>query len=277
MNQLVFSSVLLLLLVLLKIGDVSADDPRRSTRLFTSGDHEVALVELFTSEGCSSCPPAERWLGSLAGEPGLWADFVPVAFHVDYWDYIGWPDRFASADYSARQRRYASEGNLRTVYTPGVVKGGEEWRGWFRNPVPETSRKTAGALSVAVTGKRVAAAYRLRDDRPPDSVKSAPAELTLNIALLGMDLQTRVRAGENRGRTLSHDFVVLGVNSSALSASGGRYATELTLPRASAAAPRYALAAWVSAGGRQAPVQATGGYLDGILPESIAAPAELSR
>ena len=94
--------------------------------------HRVALVELFTSEGCSSCPPADRWLSELKHDERIWDRLVPVAFHVDYWDYIGWPDRFATKAFGERQRNYARGGNVASVYTPGFVVHGEEWRGWFR-------------------------------------------------------------------------------------------------------------------------------------------------
>ena len=89
---------------------------------------QVDLIELYTSEGCSSCPPADRWVSSLQDEPGLWRDFIPLAFHVDYWDYIGWVDRFASPAFTARQYRYAAQQSMRTVYTPGFFNNGKEWR-----------------------------------------------------------------------------------------------------------------------------------------------------
>ena len=74
---------------------------------FQSPERQVALVELYTSEGCSSCPPAESWLSGLKEKPGLWSEFVPVAFHVDYWNYLGWRDKWSSKEYSDRQRDYA--------------------------------------------------------------------------------------------------------------------------------------------------------------------------
>src|ERR1700712_4295101 len=74
-----------------------------------SGENRVHLLELYSSEGCSSCPPAESWLGELRTAPGLWRDFVPVAFHVNYWDRLGWRDRFASKEYTARQYAYSSQ------------------------------------------------------------------------------------------------------------------------------------------------------------------------
>src|SRR5258705_5915226 len=68
---------------------------------------QTSLIELYTSEGCSSCPPAEEWLGQLGKHPRLWRDFVPVAFHVDYWDGLGWPDRFARKQFTERQYAYS--------------------------------------------------------------------------------------------------------------------------------------------------------------------------
>ena len=74
---------------------------------FTSGAQQVAILELYTSEGCSSCPPAESWLNNLKASPDLWKHFVPVAFHVDYWNSLGWTDRWSSPEFSERQRDYA--------------------------------------------------------------------------------------------------------------------------------------------------------------------------
>jgi len=96
-----------------------------------SGPARASLLELYTSEGCSSCPPAEAWLSRLRDDARLWKEIVPVAFHVDYWDNLGWKDRFASAAFTARQRDYAARWNSGSVYTPGFVLDGQEWRGWF--------------------------------------------------------------------------------------------------------------------------------------------------
>src|SRR6059036_3501 len=88
---------------------------------FEVGPQRAQLLELYTSEGCSSCPPAEAWLSKLKDAPGLWRDFVPIAFHVDYWDSLGWKDPFAIKAYSERQRDYAASWRSRSVYTPGFV------------------------------------------------------------------------------------------------------------------------------------------------------------
>jgi hypothetical protein len=216
----------------------------------------VTLVELFTSEGCSSCPPAERWLNGLADDPRLWHGIVPVAFHVDYWDYIGWPDRFASPAYAARQRAHARSAGRGGVYTPGFVVHGEEWRGWFHRPVLELDDPPpAGVITLDVdrTAQRVSASFVA-------AVRTAEA-LDLHLAMLGFGLRSEVGGGENAGRTLQHDFVVLGYAHSAMTGGSPRFEAAVALPEASHPAARRALAAWVSARGDPRPLQAVGGWL----------------
>src|SRR6516165_5227160 len=169
---------------------------------FESGETQTSLIELFTSEGCSSCPPAERWLSAFKLHPDLWKKTVPVAFHVDYWDRLGWRDRFAKPEFTARQQRYAAAWGGDSVYTPGFVVNGKEWRDWFGgNGMPITSTKV-GVLRVSVGDDgKVSATFA------PDTMQARP--LALNVALLGNDLESDVKRGENSGRKLRHDFVVL--------------------------------------------------------------------
>jgi len=116
---------------------------------FQSSEQRTPLIELYTSEGCSSCPPAEAWLSKLKTEAGLWKDFVPVAFHVDYWDHLGWRDRFASAVFTERQRAYAAQLKTDSIYTPEFIVNGREWSGWFSNPrLPKVGAERIGILSV---------------------------------------------------------------------------------------------------------------------------------
>lgn len=117
---------------------------------FSSTGQQVNLVELYTSEGCSSCPPADRWLSKLTQKPGLWNEFIPLSLHVDYWDYIGWQDPFADKRYTQRQYNYYHSGNLSSVYTPGVLFNGQEWRSWRRDSWPEPLQNNAGQLSIHV-------------------------------------------------------------------------------------------------------------------------------
>jgi hypothetical protein len=225
-----------------------------AAQTFTSSTEQIGLLELYTSEGCSSCPPADRWLSSLKDEDGLWSEFIPIAFHVDYWDYIGWKDRFGSAQNSNRQRRYAKEQSLNTVYTPGFLYNGQEWRGWFVRrfmDLPEGGKP--GVLTLEVTDKLARARFS-----PPTQSSDG---FVLNVALLGFGLNSEVTAGENRGRKLPHDFIVLGVQTANFEPQDGDYQTQTALPKSNITAPRYGVVAWVSRGGKQAPLQATGGWI----------------
>ena len=220
-----------------------------------SGPARTHLLELYTSEGCSSCPPAERWFSTLRQSPRLWKEIVPVAFHVDYWDRLGWKDRFASAANTARQRSYAVAWRSDTVYTPGFVLDGREWQG--RNVQDVTSE---GGLAGTLTAV-------LRDDgevlvrfRP---VGNGKGPWQAHVALLGFGLKSDVNAGENSGRTLLHDFVVL--THAATTMIGGQdnefRATFGLLRHPTAGSTPSAFAVWANEAGRLEPVQAAGGEL----------------
>jgi len=216
----------------------------------------VSLLELYTSEGCSSCPPADRWISTLRDDPRLWRDVVPVAFHVDYWDYIGWKDRFASPVYGNRQRDYARSRRVGTVYTPGFVLAGKEWRSWFHRPVLKVEKGVqAGKLELRINEDQASATFA--------PSKPINGELELHVAILGFGLQTEVRAGENGGSTLEHDFVVLGYESFATTRNNSLHTASFTLPPVSVDAERTAVAAWLSAPGDPNPIQAIGGWLSG--------------
>jgi len=221
---------------------------------FESPAEQVGLLELYTSEGCSSCPSADRWLSTLKDEDGLWDEFIPIAFHVDYWDYIGWKDRFATPQNSNRQRQYAREQSLKTVYTPGFLYNGQEWRGWFvRRYMDLPEGGNPGELKLDISDNFARARYSPQE--------SSNDHLVLNVALLGFDLNSQVTAGENRGRELPHDFVMLGLETVNLKLRDGYYETETALPTSHITAPSYGIVAWVSKHGRQAPLQATGGWM----------------
>jgi hypothetical protein len=227
---------------------------------FNSGVKEVQLFELYTSEGCSSCPPADRWYSQLKLDQGLWQHFVPVTFHVDYWDYLGWQDSFASQDYSRRQRRYESDGNTNGVYTPGFVLAGREWKNWFssrQESGPAASQEIVGELSASFNGKAFEANFAALADQQ--------ASFTLHIALLGFDLSSDVKHGENSGRKLKHDFVVLEMesfpeNDAAKNTWSGIFEPLGKVLNTGNAKDR-ALALWVSKKGNQKPIQAVGNFL----------------
>ena len=213
-----------------------------------SGVKKNTLIELYTSEGCSSCPPAEEFLNSLKNNNELWNKWVPVAFHVDYWDYIGWRDRYATKEFGQRQSRYASLKRASTVYTPAFMVNGSNWRkGIFSSSLPE-EKSAAGNLVVSIKGKSVHSTYQSANKSP----------LKLNIAVLGMGLTTKIERGENAGRTAKHEFVVVGFNSSISNNSQWN----MQLPELHySQAKKYAVAIWVSEVNNPAPLQVVGGLL----------------
>src|SRR5437667_4818396 len=223
--------------------------------VFESGEARTMLVELFTSEGCSSCPPAEKWISQLKESPDLWTKIVPVVFHVDYWDNLGWRDRVAKPEFTARQRRYVAAWRGDSVYTPGFVVNGREWRDWFGNRALWRERPAkAGNLRVTLSDETdVTAVFT------PEDSRTSP--LQLYVALLGGNLESDVKRGENSGRKLRHDFVVLQLAKTDLIASGDRWIGSISIPKQNAERP-CAFAAWVSEEDVDSPIQATGGWLN---------------
>jgi hypothetical protein len=216
-----------------------------------SGPQRAVMIELYTSEGCSSCPPAEAFLNSLANNKQLWHRYIPLAFHVDYWDYLGWRDRFATHANSRRQRTYAQVLRARTVYTPEFFVNGKEWRRGFFGGMPPAATAQVGTLRVALHDNRLAATFA------PQRGYTLP--LQLHIAVLGMALPSDIRAGENAGRRTTHQFVVLAhtqVTSDKL-----QWQTSLPAIRKLLQPKRAALVVWVSKTDDPTPLQATGGFL----------------
>jgi hypothetical protein len=174
-----------------------------------SGASTTALVELYTSEGCSSCPPADRW---LAGLPKRYPAqrLVPLALHVDYWDYIGWKDPYARREFSLRQRKLSQLQRMALVYTPQVVLQGRDFRDWgsrgFEAAVARINAQPARArLRLEIVG---ADTKGLQVQAGAELLQPA-ADAVLYIAAYQNRLESRVTAGENRGRRLTHDYVVL--------------------------------------------------------------------
>jgi hypothetical protein len=176
-----------------------------------SGPHTTALVELYTSEGCDSCPPADRWLSSLFAN-GFGPDrVVPLALHVDYWDYIGWKDPFARGEFSARQRRLAAMRRPMVVYTPQVLLQGQDFRGWAGSDFSEqvariNSREARARIALAIRAIEPKAIRASLSATLPDPAERKNAAVYL--AAYENRLASDVKAGENRGRRLEHDFVV---------------------------------------------------------------------
>ena len=219
-------------------------------QVLISEESPPQLIELYTSEGCSSCPSADRWLTGFKEEPKLWIDVVPVAFHVDYWNDLGWHDRFSSPQYSDRQRELNRSGAISQVYTPGVVIDGSEWRGIFGNrQLPPLKKKSAGKLVVTINADKAIVQYHPKNR---DNIKRWSA----HFALLGSGLQTEVKAGENRNKRLQHDFVVF--DKQQQQNESGQWEFNVSLAQEP---KRMAVAVWVTATGENIPLQVVGGWI----------------
>jgi len=217
---------------------------------------QVSLLELYTSEGCSSCPAADKYLSELKSHPGLWKSIIPVGFHVDYWNYIGWEDRFSSPEYASRQRRYARTKNLKTVYTPGFLLNGQEWRSFFGlRKLSVDSDKEVGSLKLKINDMELEARFE-----PNKNIRDKT--LILNIAVLGFNIKTDVRAGENNNKELKHDFTVLGYKTIPIYKNESIYSVMTELPDIIETAPRMAVSAWINKENDMTPIQAAGGWLD---------------
>ena len=174
---------------------VSAAQPACQAR---SGAVVPPVIELYTSEGCSSCPPADRWLSSLKAAAAK-GEVVAQAFHVGYWDYIGWVDRFASPAHTVRQRQLAGLNRLGSIYTPQLVRNGRDWRDWPRalSSKPDAAR---AAVTLATAEGVVVEAQVV----PGDGIGRWAAYWTVTEH----GHTSKVSAGENAGELLKHDFVV---------------------------------------------------------------------
>jgi len=164
-----------------------------------SGRERTPVIELYTSEGCSSCPPADQWLSGLKGRP-----VVAQAFHVGYWDYIGWVDRFANSAHTQRQRELAQRNQLSGIYTPQLVRDGRDWRDWRQSgAVAASTPSTPAAASITLQRVGQSDQYTARVT-PNDSTAAWSAYWSVTEH----GHASRVKAGENRGEFLQHDFVV---------------------------------------------------------------------
>jgi hypothetical protein len=219
--------------------------------VFESPKESVRLIELFTSEGCNSCPPADAWLSSLRTSEGLWSRYVPVAFHVTYWDSLGWSDRFGQKKFDTLHETTAAHAKA-PVYTPGVFVAGQEWRAWRRAPraIDAPPDSVVGVLKVEM-GDAIAS---VTFDSP-----GTFAKLNVDLAWLQANQTTQVRRGENAGKSLHHEFVAHALHSAPMQLSNGIWRASVPAS-ATDKSVAQAVAIWVVDGGGQ-PIQATGGWL----------------
>jgi len=171
---------------------------------WAASENSPVVVELFTSQGCSSCPPADALLGELAARP----DIVALAFHVDYWDYIGWKDPHANPASTARQRSYAGALGLRMVYTPQMVVDGRtdvvgSARGEVTSAIEDAAQRPKLAVAIEPDGN---GGHRVVI--PAASGELAGREATIWLAVFDSAQETKVKRGENGGRTLKEYNIV---------------------------------------------------------------------
>lgn len=233
-------------------------DAQAAPQVISGPESHVSLFELYTSEGCDSCPPAEKWVSQLQQDRRLWTQLVPVTFHVDYWDDQGWKDPFDRHAYTERQQQIAALSiglGGRVIYTPQFVLDGQDWRGWVNDhPLQVDDSAKVGAVTLSADGRKV-------------TVHFAPARprtenMQAHVVLLAFGVDVPVGGGENKGVTLRHDFLAVSDTHGTLLPGKDGYTAALTLPAPLAfKATRYALAAWVSAVGSPLPIQAAGGWL----------------
>lgn len=173
----------------------------------SSGDKQIAVVELYTSEGCSSCPSADKWLSKLVKVPKDEVEVLALAFHVDYWNYLGWKDRFSSADYTSRQRQLGANNRQNTIYTPEFFVNGMEARGTGKilDKIKQANQQQA-PLTLKLKVSRDKTGLLLELDSPAD--RDTIGQLHHRYLVYENNLSTDVKRGENSGEVLKHEQVV---------------------------------------------------------------------
>ncbi len=220
-----------------------------------SDEKSPIFIELYSSQGCSSCPPAEEWLSSFVDNGELWNTYFPVSFHVTYWNYLGWKDPFSDRRYSQRQYDHLSLLNIRQVYTPQFVVNSSEWRGWFNrdyDSLKQIKREKAPKLNLEIKSGKVTAIL-------DDSV-AVDSSYKFHLAIVGSGFSTKVTRGENRSKQLKQDFTVLDVQTFTRGADSTFSGSVKPLPKISIEAKRLAWVGWVEHKGKV--VQAVGDWIE---------------
>ncbi len=185
-------------------GLIAARPPQQSPQPSQAQTKPPVLVELFTSEGCSDCPPADNILNAMARQPPADLNIIPLAFHVTYWNHLGWQDRFSAERYTERQQQYRDLLHFDNIYTPQTVIDGRYEIVGNNGPKLLTLIRRAAAAPKPVT-------LELSSNGDSVSVSAKGSNSSSAKVLLAItedDLATEVKAGENRSRTLQHSAVV---------------------------------------------------------------------
>ncbi len=218
------------------------------SKTFESGQKKVNLVELYTSQSCSSCPPVERWVSKFKKSSDLWKNIVPVSFHVTYWNHLSWVDKFSQPKFTNRQRLYNSKIQA-GVYTPQVILNGKDFRQWRSYPKIK-SKENPGNLKLEVKKSK---AYLSLDSK-------AKGKFVCFVAILDNGYITHVLDGENEGRTLKENFIVQNFYEKTIKNSTGRINCELSI-KVEKGLKKPAIAAWIARESDYKTIQAVGGFL----------------
>jgi hypothetical protein len=217
-----------------------------STCRATSDALTRPLVELYTSEGCDSCPPADRWLASNFARQDQASRAVALAFHVDYWDRLGWVDRFASALYTERQYAAMRANQASFVYTPQVLLQGRDFPSWRSGGIAAIDAAARERARATIVLAATPAASAIAVEASVVLVDTAlRADAQLFVAYADGGLHSDVRAGENRGVRLSHERVVRALLLAATPDAQGRLHARLEIPKPREAGTAPLLVAFV--------------------------------
>ncbi|MBE9560251.1 MAG: DUF1223 domain-containing protein [Proteobacteria bacterium] len=204
--------VLFVLVVNAQANNVDTVVDVNDVKTAVSPDNRVVLLELYTSEGCSSCPPADRFLSELKAAGISDKQLIPLAFHVTYWDYIGWKDQFANKQYDERQRELAHKKNESTVYTPQFVMSGDNYRSYvtFSEDVNKLAKQKS-TVDLVLTAHLLPAQKstdKLQLNLTTDISASKIKDVGFYLVIIENNLASDVNDGENEGEQLHHDYVV---------------------------------------------------------------------
>jgi hypothetical protein len=214
----------LLLISAVAVSCFGFDAKKIKEKELMANDNGFSVIELFTSEGCSSCPPADDLVAKILAEKQK--DVYILSYHVDYWNRLGWKDEFSKAAYSNRQRQYANHLSLNSVYTPQIiVNGAEEFVGSnetrLRNALLKSTTDNTSPIeinAIKTECKTVHVSYHLVDAK----------SVLLNIALVQPEAITMVKSGENAGRKLHHVNIVRELTTLDLNTNSGKL--EIVIP-----------------------------------------------
>lgn len=249
-------SIVAILFTTLSLQSLQAEN----SKSFTNSSKNSSLIELYTSEGCHSCPPAEKYIYGLKNHSNLFKLVFPIVFHVNYWDYLGWKDQLAQEKYTTRQRKLARLSRSNTIYTPGVYNNSNKWPEWRKRSNTISSRQlTQGKLTAEVKGDQVSIRYSALSNsskKPAAKQQKQSPIFDFHFVVLGQSIKTKIQSGERTGETVEHDFAVL-----ALKKKSSSQTVSFSIKSELANFKGKAIVVWVTQKGSEKPLQITGGYI----------------